>query len=213
MCCLPLLHTKYNLCHQWRFQPSGLLSGKKDRLAMWAESPGKKEVELNVPRRAGWRGRGKGWDWCHHAEEKQHCLAQMCTLTKMLPCLLLCAGWPEKFTREPFALLGMAVRVVSMAASFVSFCLSTAVPVLGTVSRFLPTCLRCVAPRGQPGLEFTRGISLPAGRSACEDVQGPCDREDSERSSRGLAAPVGGSQRWKTWFWHWGAWGPAEVAA
>lgn len=84
-------------------------------------------------------------------------------MRKMLPCLCLCAGWPEKVTREPFALLGVAVRVVSLAASFVSFCLSTAVPALGTASRFLPACLRCVAPLGQPGLasdkrrQFTSG--------------------------------------------------------
>lgn len=58
VCCRPLLHTKYKRCHGWCRQPSGLLSGKRDRLTMWAESPGKKEVELNVLRSAGWRGQG-----------------------------------------------------------------------------------------------------------------------------------------------------------
>lgn len=77
-------------------------------------------------------------------------------LTQTLPYLWLCAGWPERSTREPSALPEMAVRVVSLAASFVSFCLSTAVPAVGTVSRLLPAYLRCAAPLGQPGPEFCK---------------------------------------------------------
>lgn len=90
----------------------------------------------------------------HESGEKQHFLARTCALPQMLPCVWLRTGWPEKSTREPFALLETAVRVVSPATSFVSFCLSTALPVLGTVSRFLPAYLRCAAPLGQPGRDF-----------------------------------------------------------
>ena len=104
------------------------------------DGEGEVEIGIGVMGMASWAGKSS--------------TAQHGALTQMLPCLWLCAGWPEKSTREPFSLLEMAVRVVSLAASCVSFCLSTAVPVLGTVSRFLPACRRCAAPLGQPGLGF-----------------------------------------------------------
>lgn len=69
-------------------------------------------------------------------------------LTQMLPRLWLCSRWPKKSTGEPFALLEMAVSVVSLATSFVSFRLSTAVLVLGPLSRFLPACPGCAAVEG-----------------------------------------------------------------
>lgn len=50
-------------------------------------------------------------------------------MTQVLPSLWLCAVWQEKTTRDPFTLLEVAVKVLSLATSFASFGLSTAVPV------------------------------------------------------------------------------------
>lgn len=59
-------------------------------------------------------------DWCHYAAENQPCSAGMCAVTQVLSCLRLYVAWQEKTTGDPFTLLGMAVKVVSLATSFAS---------------------------------------------------------------------------------------------
>lgn len=79
-------------------------------------------------------------------------------------------------TKVPLALLEMTVRVVSFSTTFVSFCLRTAVPVLGTVSRFLAVVGMHFPRAAWPGV-LQQAAVLQKGMCACKDVHGPCDQE------------------------------------
>ena len=134
-------------------------------------------------------------------------------LAEPLPCLWLCAGRPEKPAREPFALLEMAVRVVSVAASFVSFCLSTAIPVLGTVSRLLPACLKAAQlPLGSLARSFTRGSSFASGYERLRGCSGPLWPRGFGKVELWPGCTRRKLPALETWSWHRGAWGPAQVA-
>lgn len=75
VCCLALLHTKHSLCLEWWLQPTGFRLGMKDRVAKYAESLGEREVGLDAPQRAGWRGQSQDWEWCSCAGKKLLCWA------------------------------------------------------------------------------------------------------------------------------------------